>query len=86
MLLAQFIGIVHELKPDFLKGRDGIAEVHPSPALIVLGHYSGNSREIVSNYSKRKIHVTFAANYDGRLSRVRSGAAKSPFDSDDAQF
>jgi hypothetical protein len=86
MLLAQFIGIVHEIKPNFLSGRGGLTEVHPSPVLIVLGHYSGNSREIVSSYPKRNIHVTIAANYDGRLSRVRSGVAKSPFESDDAQL
>jgi hypothetical protein len=81
MLLAQFIGIVHELKPSFLKGRRSVATVHPSPTLIVLGHYSGNSQAIVSHYKKRNIHVTIAENYDGRLSRVRTGAAKSPFES-----
>lgn len=40
----------------------------------------------MSNYAKRNIHVTIAANFDGRLSRVRTGAVKSPFDSGDADF
>jgi len=78
MLLAQFIGIVHELKPACLKGK-APPSPHIPPALIVLGAYSSNSQAIVTNYSKRKILVTIAENYDLRLARVRSSPGSSPF-------
>lgn len=80
MLLAQFIGIVHEVKPNFLKGRKGVRRDHPSPALIVLGHYTANSADIVKSYPARNISVVIAANYDGRLARVRGGSATSPLE------
>lgn len=86
MLLAQFLGIVHEIKPAFLKGRESIDAAHPSPVLIALGHYSANSLDIVNNYSERGISVTIAANYDGRLARVRAGRVASPFDDDEEEL
>lgn len=79
MLLAQFIGIVHEIKPGFLKDRMSVAKEHLSPVLIALGHFSGNASSIVEAYKGRGIHVTIAENYDVRLARVRGGSAKSPF-------
>lgn len=79
MLLAQFIGIVHEIKPSFLRGRKGLDSAHLSPILIALGHFSGNSSSIVDAYKRRNIHVTIAENYDVRLARVRGGSSKSPF-------
>lgn len=86
MLLAQFLGIVHEVKPSFLKGRSGVKAAHPSPMLIALGHYSANSQDIVGSYTDRGISVTIAANYDGRLARVRSGKIESPFDDEEEDF
>lgn len=80
MLLAQFIGIVHEIKPNFLRGRGVISPDHPSPALIVLGHYSANSEAIVQNFHQRGISVLIVANYDGRLSNVRIGKVASPLE------
>jgi hypothetical protein len=78
MLLAQFIGIVHEIKPWFL-GCGVRKRPHPAPVLIALGHFSGNSGQIVSSYPSRNIAVTIAENFDIRLSRVRGGSAKSAF-------
>jgi hypothetical protein len=46
MLLAQFIGIVHEIKPEFLKSRTGVDKSHLSPILITLQYFS---RELKSN-------------------------------------
>lgn len=83
MLLAQFVGIVHEIKPAFLSGRGSMCPVHPSPMLIVLGHYSANSFDIVQHYHTRGISVIVAANYDGRLARVRAGITRGPFDDGD---
>ncbi|WP_156820557.1 hypothetical protein [Thioalkalivibrio thiocyanodenitrificans] len=82
MLLAQFIGIVHELKPRFLNGRtprNFIKEDHLFPALASLGNFSGNSSEIVKGYRSRNIRVTIAENFDFRLARVRGRHDLSPF-------
>ena len=86
MLLAQFLGIVHEIKPSFLVGRGSTDPAHPSPTLIVLGHYSAISQDIVKSYPDRGISVVIAANYDGRLARVRSGRTASPLEDADEQL
>jgi hypothetical protein len=75
MLLAQFVGIVHEIKPEFLKsGTTG----HLPPTLITIGHLTGNSQQIVNAYPRRNFRILIAHSYDIRLARVRAGAA-SPF-------
>jgi hypothetical protein len=79
MLLAQFLGIVHEIKPGFLSSFDLDDTAHLAPTLIALGHFSGNASSIVNNYKSRNIYVTIAENYDIRLARVRSGSINSPF-------
>ncbi len=75
MLLAQFVGIVHEIKPEFLMAG---STRHLSPTLITIGHLTGNSQAIVSAYPNRNFRILIADNYDVRLARVRSGAT-SPF-------
>lgn len=84
MLLAQFIGIVHEIKPVYLAGGPTIVGAHPPPTLIALGHFSGNAHAIVSAYPARAIKVNVAANYDVRLARVRGAVGHtSPFSVDE---
>ncbi|MFO7906924.1 MAG: hypothetical protein R6U98_29985 [Pirellulaceae bacterium] len=82
MLLAQFIGIVHEIKPCFIHGRNPrgfVSEEHLFPVLASLGNFSGNSAKIIEGYKNRKIRVVVAENFDIRLARVRGGAQSSPF-------
>lgn len=79
MLLAQFLGIVHEIKPSFLNGADMHGVAHLWPTLITLGHYSGNSTAIVSSYRERKINIKIAESYDIRLARTRGSSSASPF-------
>lgn len=82
MLLAQFIGIVHEIKPCFIAGRSPrgfVSENHLYPVLASLGNFSGNSSRIVKGYKRRKIRVVVAENYDIRLARVRGKKQSSPF-------
>lgn len=79
MLLAHFIGIVHEVKPGYLSvSKEKVFGLLP-PVLITLGNFSGNSKAIVSNYPARDISVVIAENYDIRLARVRAGSFVSPF-------
>ena len=82
MLLAQFLGIVHEIKPRFLRkptpkgfGR----ELQLPPTLIALGQFSGNSKVIVDTYASRSISLCIAENFDVRLALHRRGSARSPF-------
>lgn len=79
MLLAQFLGIVHEIKPAFLSSPCPLNPPHLPPILIALGHFSGNAAAIVRGYASRCIHLTIAQNYDIRLARVRGGSEESPF-------
>jgi len=79
MLLAQFLGIVHEIRPEFLTSRGTLDPAHLPPILVALGHFSGNSSSIVRSYVTRGIFLTIAENYDVRLARVRGGATSSPF-------
>ncbi|MDT8428290.1 MAG: hypothetical protein RQ757_05950 [Pseudomonadales bacterium] len=82
MLLAQFLGIVHEIKPCFIYGRTPkgfISEGHLFPTLASLGNFSGNSAKIVEGYKSRKIRIMVAENFDLRLARVRLSRQISPF-------
>lgn len=82
MLLAQFVGIVHEIAPCFIAGNvppKFLEQSHLFPALASLGNFSGNSSNIVQAYAKRNIRITIAENFDVRLAMVRNGRQKSPF-------
>ena len=82
MLLAQFLGIVHEIKPCFIHGRTPkgfVSEDHLFPVLASLGNFSGNSSKIVEGYKNRRIRIVIAENFDLRLARVRGKRQVSPF-------
>ena len=81
MLLAQFLGIVHEVTPRFLK-RDKkyqLANDHLHPALIALGSLTPNAREILRSFKRRKYKITIAELFDIRLSAAARGGNLSPF-------
>jgi hypothetical protein len=86
MLLAQFVGIVHEIKPRFLGAPtpSGFSrDLHLPPTLIALGHFSGNSKTIVEAYPGRSITICIAENFDMRLAANRKGTSRSPLYWDD---
>ncbi len=81
MLLAQFIGIVHEVKPRFLRKparRWYGSRRHPPPTLIALGHFSANSDSIVRHYEHRGFQVNVAENFDVRVAWARQDRTRSP--------
>jgi len=78
MLLAQFIGIVHEIKPEYLNPHIIINSQLP-PTLISIGHYSGNSQNIAASFVTRGFNILIAENFDHRLSMVNLGMKSSPF-------
>ena len=81
MLLAQFVGIVHEVTPKFLK-RDKkycLENDHLHPALIALGSLTPNARSILRSFKRRKYKITIAELFDIRLSAAARGRNLSPF-------
>ncbi|MER9195736.1 hypothetical protein NKI13_20940 [Mesorhizobium australicum] len=82
MLLAQFIGIVHEITPSRLKKlKAGLpADNHFPPSLITLGYLTATSSKALKGFAKRKFRVCVVHNFDMYLSQMRRGeASKSPF-------
>ncbi len=81
MLLAQFIGIVHEIKPQFLRDPSPVGfgpTLQLPPTLVALGHFSGNSKAIVDAFVRRSILVCIAEGFDIRLAAQRNGSTESP--------
>ncbi|MER8709433.1 hypothetical protein NKH49_28535 [Mesorhizobium sp. M1088] len=82
MLLAQFIGIVHEISPARLKKlkADLPPDDHFPPSLITLGYLTATSSKALKGFAKRKFRVCIVHNFDMYLSQMRRGEAKkSPF-------
>lgn len=81
MLLAQFVGIVHEVTPRFLKRPEKyrLSDDHLHPALIALGNLTANAAEIVKSFRRRKYKITIAESFDIRLSAIVHRQRKSPF-------
>jgi hypothetical protein len=82
MLLAHFVGIVHELLPRFLGGRRprGFKACgHFDPLLLTLGSFSGTSREVMSSFRDRGFSLRVIPAFDVRLGRLRAGDDASPF-------
>jgi len=82
MLLAQFLGIVHEIRPNFLDEPPPLGfgiGAHLPPTLISLGHFSGNSRIIVKGFLRRGFSFLVSANFDMRLAWSRQDSSRSPF-------
>jgi len=73
MLIAQFIGIVHELKPGFLLGRRPrgfSAAKHFDPALVSLGYLHGTCWNIVAGFKGRKLYVRVVPEFDRAIARL----------------
>lgn len=68
MLLAQFLGIVHELKPGFLKvGRAKIpqrfwAEKHPPPTLFTSDHLTAGTERVLQSFEDRLLMLVVVDN------------------------
>ncbi|HEY4214468.1 MAG TPA: hypothetical protein VGM84_23535 [Steroidobacteraceae bacterium] len=83
MLLAQFVGIVHELLPLYLAGSrpPGFrSSGHFEPSLLTLGGFSGNSTAVMESFRERRFGVRVIPAFDVRLGRIRAGSNELPFD------
>jgi hypothetical protein len=81
MLLAQFVGIVHEIKPKFLRMNKKycLGDDHLHPALIALGNLTPNAKDILRSFNRRKYKIVVAENFDIRLSAAARATDLSPF-------
>ena len=82
MLIAQFIGIVHEVTPRFLQRPHLGGFLHAGhfpPTLVCLGYFSGTSRAIVEGLRSRGIRLQVIPDFDTRLALLRRGDRESPF-------
>lgn len=82
MLLAQFVGIVHEIAPAKLKKpKPGtISDEHFPPSLITLGYLTKTSGKALKGFAKRKFRIGVVHHFDMHLSQMRQGKVeKSPF-------
>lgn len=80
MLLAQFVGIVHEIKPKYLGGRAAVGRAHFYPALVSVGYLRGTSEDIVKGYKRRGYLVNVVPTFDERVvSMAHDPLAPSPF-------
>lgn len=80
MLLAQFVGIVHEIKPDFLgNAPDFSVEKHFFPALVSIGYLTPTSKSIINGYIPRKFGIRVVPAFDLEVLRLsQDAAAPSP--------
>jgi hypothetical protein len=82
MLLAQFVGIVHEIKPGFLKGRRPhgfVARAHFDPALVTVGPVARTAGAIRDGFAARGFRIQVVTNFDNRISWLsRHDDSRSP--------
>ncbi len=74
MLIAQFIGIVHELKPQFLRGQRPhkfLQQDHFYPLLISIGHLHGTAERITHALTKRRLLIHILPHFDITLAKMR---------------
>ncbi len=82
MLIAQFVGIVHEIKPRFLGGRRPrgfLVQRHLDPTLVSLGYTHGISAKIINKFVDRRFHIGVLGHFDAAIRRVAADPFDSPF-------
>jgi hypothetical protein len=84
MLVAQFIGIVHEIQPRFLTGRRAPgfrAAGHFDPSLISIGYFQGVTKGIVDAFGSRGFRIKVLAHFDSAIAALAAGdGGDSPLD------
>ncbi|WP_338825149.1 hypothetical protein MHOCP_07030 [Moorella humiferrea] len=77
MLLAQFIGIVHEIKPTFLDAscvkKDFVDAKHFEPTLVSIGYLHGVAYRIRKGYFERNFKINILPHFDIEIANLRSG-------------
>jgi hypothetical protein len=72
MLLAQFVGIVLEIKPAFIgrrRPRFHVVQDHFDPAMVALGSFSSTAAAIVDHYPGRGYRINVVPRFDAEVAR-----------------
>jgi hypothetical protein len=67
MLLAQFLGIIHEIKPEFLKQREAQFSApsslqHPPPTLFTANHLTWGTKKVIESFENRDFSIRVVEN------------------------
>jgi hypothetical protein len=75
MLLAQFLGIVHEIKPEFIEVGDSrialefIEQGHPPPTLLTANFLTSGAERVLATFVQRGLHILVLDNVTDRPER-----------------
>jgi hypothetical protein len=76
MLLAQFVGIVHEVTPAFISGRrrprNFVKHGHFDPVLVTVGSLARTAGAIRDGFRSRSMHIGVVTNFDIKISWLRA--------------
>lgn len=86
MLLAQFLGVVHEIKPEFLKTEKSetlemiLEQRHPPPILFTANHLTGGTKKVIQSFESRALLIRVVEDVTGSpeetlLCKMRGAAA-----------
>ena len=70
MLLAQFLGIVHETKPTFLNQDSTTDTCHPPPVLFTANHLTSGSQGILESFEERNLLIRVVENVTSSARQV----------------
>lgn len=68
MLLAQFLGIVHEIKPEFVRvGERALSQAyweqkHLPPTLLTADHLTSGARQVLKSFDERELMIRIVEN------------------------
>lgn len=71
-MLANFIGLVHEISPDLLEGPNEMPGQHPAPALMAAKKSSTNVN-VLKNRMESRYTVNFFLNYENNSGALLNG-------------
>lgn len=82
MLLAQFVGIVHEIMPRCLiRARHSGRRTHFAPALVAMGRLSENCYAIMNDFERRRLDISVTTSLVDRLALIRVDGTARPINS-----
>lgn len=76
MLLAQFLGIIHEIKPEFLQvenrqiNQKFFNQKHPPPTLLTADRFSRGTDRVLQSFVDRKLEIRVVEDVTGSSSKI----------------
>ena len=94
MLLAQFLGIVHEIKPEFLntEERENLKTIldqkHPPPLLLTSNHLTWGTKQVLKSFQDRDLLIRVVEDVTGSSEQILLSKMKGsePQEADGAEI